>query len=560
LCLAVLDLHWNRVRVLGRLRLQTKVLLMQIGIVVLVAALMSGAVISVLARVAGQQSGERVLGIARTVALMPAVRDAFNAPDPAAIIQPLAESVRQAAGVSFVVVANRDLIRYSHPNPELIGKSLEDPPLPYGAIAEDDARALRGESFLVEEDGSLGRSIRAKVPLYADDGSVIGEVSVGVGIERSQDILWSHLSEVAGAVALALLLGSAISYLVARHIKGQMLGLEPAEIASLFEQREAMLQGIREGVLAVDRAGLITVVNEEARRLLEIPQGVEGWPIQEVIPESGLPRVLRSGAAEADQSTYINGRAIVVSRVAVRIRGRVVGAIATFRDQTELEELARELQGARTSADTLRAQAHEFANKLHTIAGMLELGWHDEAVAYITGATRQQQEWLDELPRRIGDPAVAALLIGKASVASERGITFSLSPESQLEAHDGLGDVLATIVGNLVENAFDAVEGQPRREVRVHLVDREGDIHLEVRDSGPGVPPALAARIFEAGYSTKATSAGQRGIGLALVKRLVTQHAGEVSVRTNGGAVFTVRLPRWASTAIHRNGKAQSAP
>jgi sensor histidine kinase regulating citrate/malate metabolism len=313
-------------------------------------------------------------------------------------------------------------------------------------------------------------------------------------------------------------------------------------------------------VLAVDRAGLITVVNDEARRLLEIPQGVEGWSIQEVIPDSGLPRVLRSGTAEADQSTYINGRAIVVSRVPVRIRGRLVGAIATFRDQTELEELARELQGARTSADTLRAQAHEFANKLHTIAGMLELGWHDEAVAYITRATRQQQEWIDELPRRIADPALAALLIGKASVASERGIIFSLSPDSRLHAHDGLGDVLATIVGNLVENAFDAVEGQPRREVTLRISDHDGAIHLEVRDSGPGVPPALAARIFETGYSTKATSVGQRGIGLALVKRLVTQHAGEVSVRNDGGAVFTVRLPLWGPRTAHRNGKAQSSP
>ena len=533
---------------------------MQIGIVVLVAALISGAIVSVLARVAGQQSGERVLGIAQTVALMPAVRAAFSSPDPPAVIQPLAESVRQAADLSFVVVANRDLIRYSHPNPDLIGKSLQDPPLPDAAIPEDDARALRGEAFVVEEDGSLGRSIRAKVPLYADDGSVIGEVSVGVGVERIQDVLVSHLPEVAGAVALALLLGTGISYLVARHIKGQMLGLEPAEIARLFEQREAMLQGIREGVLAVDRAGLITVVNDEARRLLEIPQGVEGWPIQEVIPESGLPRVLRSGTGEADQSTYINGRAIVVSRVPVRIRGRLLGAIATFRDQTELEELARELQGARSSADTLRAQAHEFANKLHTIAGMLELGWHEEAVAYITRATRQQQEWIDELPRRVADPALAALLIGKASVASERGIIFSLSPDSQLDAHDGLGDVLATIVGNLVENAFDAVEGQPRREVTLHLSDRDGDIHLEVRDSGPGVPPALVARIFETGYSTKSASGGQRGIGLALVKRLVTQHAGEVSVRNDGGAVFTVRVPGWGARTAHRNGNAQSSP
>jgi two-component system, CitB family, sensor kinase len=534
---------------------------MQIGIVVLVAALVSAAMVSVVMRDIEQETGERLLGIAQTVAIMPAVRSAFASPDPPDTIQPLAESVRQAAGLSFVVVANRDLIRYSHPNPELIGKSLQDPPLPDGAIPEDDARALRGESFFVQETGSLGRSVRAKVPIYADDGSsVMGEVSVGVLAERIQDVLLSHVPELAGAGALALLLGASISYLLARHIKGQMLGLEPAEIAALFEQREAMLQGIREGVLAVDGQGLISVVNEEARRLLGIPPGIEGWPIQEVVPHSGLLSVLRSGTGEADQSTHLNGRAIVVSRVPVRIRDRLAGAIATFRDQTELEDLARELRGARTYADTLRAQSHEFANKLHTIAGMLELGWHEQAVAYITSTTRQQQEWIDELPRRIAEPALAALLIGKASVASERGITLSLSPDTRLDAHPALGDVLATIVGNLVENAFDALDGQPRREVTLHLSDREGEVHLEVRDSGPGVPPALSQRVFEPGYSTKSTAAGQRGIGLGLVKRLVVQHAGEVSVRNDAGAVFTVRLPLVEAGTAPTNGKAHTSP
>jgi sensor histidine kinase regulating citrate/malate metabolism len=322
-----------------------------------------------------------------------------------------------------------------------------------------------------------------------------------------------------------------------------MLGLERAEIAALLEQREAMLHGIREGVVAVDRAGLITVVNDEARRLLRLPQGIEGWPVREVIPESGLPRVLRSGKAEADQSTQLNGSAIVVSRIPVRIRGRLVGAIATFRDQTELEHLARELQGARTYADTLRAQAHEFANKLHTIAGLLELGWHDQAVAFITQATREQQKWIDDLPARIADPGLVALLVGKASVASERGIAFSVSPRSNLGPTNGLSDVLLTVTGNLIENAFDAVEGQARREVVVNFRERNGEIRAEVRDSGPGVPRPLIGRIFEAGFSTKETGHGPRGLGLALVKRLVTQHGGEVGVRNDGGAVFTVRLP-----------------
>ncbi|GAC1318094.1 MAG: sensor histidine kinase [Chloroflexota bacterium] len=531
-------------RGLGRLSLQTKVLLIQVGIVVLVAGLISGTVVSVLSRLVEQEAGDRALGIAQAVAVMPDMRQAFGDIDPSRTIQPLTEQVRVVAGVSFIVVSNRELVRYSHPRPELIGRSLADPPPTDGGLAEDDARPLRGESFVVEEDGSLGRSIRAKVPIRGTDGAIIGAVSVGVTVERLQDTLARHLPELGGAAVLALLLGSGVSFLLARHIKGQMLGLEPVEIAALFEQREAMLHGIREGVIAVDRAGQVTIVNDEARRLLNLPRDMAGWDVRDVIPDSGLPRVLRSGNAEADQPTQFNARAIVVSRIPVRIRGKLVGAIATFRDQTELEQLTRELNGARTYADTLRAQAHEFANKLHTIAGMLELGWHDEAVAFISEATREQQRWIDELPMRIADPRLVALLVGKASVASERGIQFSVSPRGKLGDLAGLGDVVATVTDNLIENAFDAVEGRQRRDVTVTLREHGGEIRLDVRDTGPGVPRALLGRIFEPNFSTKSTLSGPRGLGLALVKRLVTEHGGDVSVRNEAGAHFSVRLPR----------------
>lgn len=529
-------------RLLGRMSLQTKVLLIQVGIVVLVAGLITATVLSVLTKLVEQQAGERALGIGQAVALMPQIRGAFDTPDPAATIQPLAESVRQAAGVNFVVVSNRDLIRYSHPNPELVGRSLLDPP-PTGGLTEDDARPLRGETVVVQEDGSLGRSIRAKVPIYGNAGSIVGAVSVGILVGRVQDGLAADIPVLAVAAFLALMLGIGVSFLLARHIKGQMLGLEPSEIAALFEQREAMLHGIREGVVAVDRSGQVTLVNDEARRLLGLPAGILGWPVREVIPNSGLPRVLRSGQSEADQSTQMNGRWIVVSRIPVHIRDRLVGAIATFRDQTELEELARELQGTRSYADTLRAQAHEFANKLHTISGLLELGWHDQAVTFIAQATREQQEWIDDLPARIAEPELAALLVGKASVASERGVTFSISPRSRLGAVQSDG-VLGTITGNLIENAFDAVEGCERREVEVTVRETTDEVHVEVRDTGPGVPAGLVTRIFEAGFTTKTNGHVPRGIGLALVNKLVTERRGDIQVWNDGGAVFSVRLPR----------------
>jgi two-component system CitB family sensor kinase len=155
---------------LSRLSLLTRMVLIQAGIIVLVAGLISAAVASVLQNLVEQQAGERALGIARTVAMLPAVRSAFDSPNPAETIQPLAESMREASGVSFIVVSNHNMIRYSHPNPSLVGRSLLDPP-PNGTLVEDDTLPLRGETVVAQEDGSLGRSIRAKVPIYATDGT-----------------------------------------------------------------------------------------------------------------------------------------------------------------------------------------------------------------------------------------------------------------------------------------------------------------------------------------------------------------------------------------------------
>ncbi len=217
-------------RLFGRLSLQTKVLLIQVGIVLLVAGLISATVVSVLAKLVEQQAGERALGIAETIALMPALRDAFDSPNPPATIQPLAESLRQAAGVSFVVVSDRNMIRYSHPNPELIGRSLLDPP-PTGGLPEDDARPLRGEAVVAQEDGSLGRSIRAKVPIYDAAGTIVGAVSVGILVERVQDGLATHVPELAGAAVLALLLGTGVSW---PDHSGQRRGAPTAPAATRY--------------------------------------------------------------------------------------------------------------------------------------------------------------------------------------------------------------------------------------------------------------------------------------------------------------------------------------
>ncbi len=497
----------------GRLGLRARVLLLQLGIVVVVVAAVCSAFVVILSQLVERQYAERILGIAHAVAQNPAIRDAFEDPDPPATIQPLAESVRVATGVSFVVVWNKDRIRYSHPVPERIGQEL----------STDNSPALDGTAYTTVERGTLGTSVRAKVPIFKN-GQLIGGVSVGILQEEVAGLLRSYWPLIATVALGALAAGALVSHLLSSHVKRQIFGLEPAEIAALVQQREALLHGIREGVLAIDRHGVITVANAEARRLLDLPDDVVGRPIAEVLSDSELPSVVETGQPVHDHLTLgHNGRAIVVNRMPVRLAGQVIGAVSTFRDQTEVQQLARELTGTRSHLDDLRAQAHEFANTLHTIAGLLELDMKDEAVELISRSTRHQQSLVEDLPRRIAEPALSALLVGKASVAAERGIAFEVTPGSRLGA------------------ALD------QSSVRVAISDAHDAIRIAVADSGPGVPRHLRSRIFDRGFTTKhdrAGANGQRGVGLALVRHAITRLGGQVKIRTTPtGAAFVVRIP-----------------
>ena len=542
-----------------RLPLHARVLLVQLAIVLVVAVVACAALLPMIAELNERQYTERALGVAQAVARIPEVRRAFASPDPAATIQPLAEDIRRSADVAFVVVANRELVRYSHPNPVLIGRPLTEG-VDGRSATDDSSLGLDGQPHIVRESGSLGPSIRAKVPIFAEDGqTVLGVVSVGILTDTVEGVLLARWPWIALAVVVSLLLGASASYLLAGRVKRDLFGLEPLEIAALVEQREAMLHGIREGVLAIDRRGVITIANDEARRLLDLPEDAVGWPVADLLPESTLPRVLQTGQGQEDQLTLAhNGRAIVVNRMPVLLRGQLVGAISTFRDQTEVQRLAEELNGTRSHLDALRAQAHEFANKLHTIAGLLELGWYEHAIDMIDEETQGQQALIDDLPRRIGDPALAALLVGKASVAAERGVVLEVTRHSRLEPRAGAGDELITIVGNLVDNALDATAGRAEGRVRVTVSDRDGGLRIVVEDTGPGVADAIRGRIFDEGFSTKAAKEGfgQRGIGLALVRHAVRRLGGELTVRSAddpaGGAVFTVYIPAWSSAPTRK--------
>lgn len=521
-------------------RLSTQIVVLQLAIVLLIVGV-GFAVSYVRARDdLDARAGQQSLAIARTVASIPSVVHAFSLPHPARVIDPIAERIRRMTGASFVVVANRQGIRYSHPNPKMIGVSLLHDP------GENPAPVLAGHTFVGAQPGSLGRSMRAKVPIRGFGGAVIGLVSVGV-LEKSVSAkLWGDTPVLLIPPLLGLLLGGIGSYLLARRIKRQTFGLEPDEIATLLEQREAMLHGIREGAIATDSLGRVTLLNDEAQRLLGLGGDVVGRRLDELVPEGRVADVLLGRVDGADQVILVGDRVLVANRMPIDLRGRRIGAVVTLRDRTELEALLRELADVRGLADALRSQDHEFAHRLHVIGGLIELGRYEEAVQFINRSSLLQQTLAESVVGSVGDPIVAALLLGKAAVASERGVELSVSTSSPLP--EDVGDVrgLVTVLGNLIDNAIDSVASMPggdgRVEVSLAIVDR--DLQIRVRDTGPGVDPAMSEEIFRDGFTTKvAAGAARRGLGLALVSQEVRRRGGRIAVESDGGAVFTVSLP-----------------
>jgi two-component system, CitB family, sensor kinase len=525
-----------------RLPLAYQILVFQVAIILLSALMGAAAAVWQASQQLDRQYEQRSLAIAESVASNAAVQDALLNGDPTGLIQKTAEQVRHSTGATYVVVTNRRGIRYSHTNPAMIGKPVD----------EDPSSVLAGQTWVGVQQGTLGISARGKAPIF-HDGSVIGLVSVGYLETAVFNQLLSELPGFAVTLLLALALGVAGSMLLASRLKRQTFGLEPYEIAGLLEEREASLQGIHEGAIATDRDGTITLANDEARRLLALPSDCVGRKVSQVLPPGRLLKFLSGALHDEDEVLLAGDRVLVASRRAIRVRGREIGHVATLRDSTELTGLARGL-GVDSLTDALRAQAHEFANRLHTIAGLVQMGRGDEAMKLIAQTSGVHQELTEALLDRVGDPVLGALLLAKAAVASERSIELRVSDDTVMTrgaagraqgAPSLTSEDLITLLGNLIDNALDAAASSDNeRWVSVSVTEQQDEFVIKVHDSGPGVPANLDGQIYQEGFSTKSgPGRRRRGFGLALVRQVARRHGGDVTVVNEGGALFTVRIP-----------------
>ncbi|MFD5270423.1 ATP-binding protein [Streptomyces sp. NPDC058335] len=523
-----------------------ELLVLQLAIVVLVLVAVAAVSLAQSKATFDRVEGRRVTALAEEMAGNPLLRTQLLRPAPAETLAPLLQTRLTQSNVTSVTVADEHGEIVAATNPTLVGTRL---PVDGPGVAQ--ARGWSGE---LPVDGV--RELVAQVPVLRDDENHIGEHLGTVMIGRASPTVWQRLSGASSYLlaylGIASVLGVAGSWLLARRIKRQTLGLEPREIAGLAEHREAMLFGIAEGVIALDPQLRLTLVNEVGLRLLDLPEDCVGMSLADLGIEGRLYDVLAGtggehGAERRDEVVVRRGRVLVMNRMDVTKDGRRLGSVTTLRDRTELAQLERELGSFRSSTELLRAQAHEFSNQLHTISGLIQIGEHDEVVRYVR-ALRKHRESLDlTLTSRVRDRAVAALLMAKSALAAERRVQLRISELTALDRLEPTDSAdVATVLGNLVDNALDAAAAPDHGNdawVEVELRQDASSVEIVVRDSGPGVAPELAQEVFSRGFTTKAAQGGDRGIGLALTRLVCTRRGGEVSVaNTQPGATFTARM------------------
>jgi len=502
-------------------------------IVVIAVVVLGGSAFALLdARQDGDTAArQQVVGIATALADSPSTAAAIVSGHATQILQPVTEAVRTNTDIAFITIMSPDGTRFTHTDPAQIGGHY------LGTIEP----ALRGETFTEVYTGTLGPSIRAIAPVRDASGRVVGLVSAGI-TQQTLAQRWRDQWSTIAAVSLAALALSLVGvWAIKRRLLRQTHGLRPDELRVMYEHHDAILHSVSEGLIVLGD-GRVVLANDEARRLLDLPSGAVTPP--------DLPQFLRtSNPGVRDEVHVTDARVLVVNRSSVEgTANSAKSEVVTIRDRTELQGALGELSSLQVLTDSLRAQAHEAANKLHTVVTMVEMGRPEEAVRFATDELALSQQLVDRLSDDVGEPTLVALLLGKTAQADERGIALTITEDTHLSSNARplplTPQEAVTVLGNLIDNAMDACDhDEPWVEVTVSEDDEQ--IVLRVADSGVGMDADVFARAMQRGYSTKSTAdAEHHGLGLALVHQVVTRHDGSLTTDVTYGSVVTVTVPR----------------
>ncbi|MEU1202028.1 sensor histidine kinase [Streptomyces sp. NPDC005813] len=496
---------------------------------------------------AEESAGRQAMGVARSVADAPSVHAAIRTEDPSKDLQPYALRVQRHTGVDFVTIMDPRGIRWTHPDENRIGQHFLGHTGP----------ALAGRSFTETYTGTLGPSVRAVTPIR-DGGRIVGLVSAGIKVEAITKRVQDQVTALVGVAAGALALGGIGTYVINARLRRSTHGMNAAELSRMHDYHQAALHAVREGLLMLDGQFRVALMNDGGRELLGVSDDVVGRSVADLGLPAPLTGALLSAQPRVDEVHLTASRVLVVNTSPVS-GGERRGTVVTLRDVTELQALTGELDSERGFTQALRSQAHEAANRLHTVVSLIELGRADEAVDFATAELELAQALTDQVVAAVSEPVLAALLLGKAAQANERGVELVVSDDSAID--DGLlpdslpSRDLVTVLGNLIDNAVDAAQGTTGARVTVTAFTDESVLVMRVADTGAGVDPAHTEQLFQRGWTTKPAGPGGRGLGLALVRQTVGRHAGRLTVReaAGGGAEFEVRLPLPAVPSAERS-------
>lgn len=500
-----------------RTTLAAQLLRLQLLIVVVVLVAIGGLSLAQSSAAFQRDAGRRAQSAAETLAANPVVRQLLPSAQPRIRtgLQSAVESVRAVSGLDYAQL--RD-----------IGGTvvLSTVPDQIGTVTDADV------SWVGLVDSSFGKAVEAHVPVLDDSGTLVGTAVVGDRYPSALDRFLQSAPNLIVYLAVASVLGGVGSVLLARRVKRQTLGMEASEILDLVGQREAMLRGIKEGVIALDPHGRVLLMSESAHELLHIDHGSKGRTVDELGVTGRLREVLLGTASTSDEIVLVGDRVLVLNTVPIVAEGKDVGTVTTFRDRTELTDIEEELGVTKTSSTALREHIHEFDNQLHTISGLVQLQEYDEVVRYVDGLTAQREDATSAVTDSVADVGVAALLIAKIGAAAHRSVTVDIVDGSSLGSHGGaLSRDLCTVLGNLVDNAVTACEAR----VRISLRENADGISVVVFDDGPGVPVEDRQKIFDQGWSTRGSAGTGHGFGLALVRLACRRRRGDVTVSSEDG-------------------------
>lgn len=527
------------------LRLSTSVILMISAVIISVLLVVHILYFVQVSNVTRDGVKDKALAVARTLADSPEIKLALVGKPENSIIQSIAQAVQKRNNLLFVVVTNMDGIRFSHPNEDVINHHF---------IGDDINPTLLGKENVSINHGVLVEALRVFTPVYDNQHRQIGVVAIGISLSKVAEQVNQSRWSILWTVLFGTLVGALGTYCLVRMLKRILFGLEPYEISTLFEQRQAMLQSIKEGVIAVDESAQLTLVNQAASQIFQ-EMGTALTSRTDDIGTSqpliaNLREVLRSGVPQRDVEINFKGRVLLSNSVPVRSNGVIIGAICTFRDKTEVSQLMQRLSGMVNYADSLRERSHEFMNKLHVILGLLHLKSYVQLEDYIMKTANNYQAEIGSLLLRIQSPVIAGFILSKINRASDTRHRLTLSEDSQLPDNSNENQVAAliTVLGNLIENALDALEQQPDGEVSVLLHYQNGWLACVVSDDGPGIHPDYLEAIFEKGFSSKGE---ERGVGLFLAKQQLESLGGSIIVESEPDVYtqFFVQLP-WDAERI----------